>query len=336
MPDIDETVLRRAVAESRDGVAIADARLPDLPLIYVNAAFEAMTGYTAAEVLGTNCRFLQGDLRDQEGLKILRESIAQGEPCVVTLKNFRKDGSLFWNELSMSPIRDAHGELTHFLAIQRDVSSEKLVEFALHEERAALAQATLRLEEDLRTDALTGLSNRGYLDERLGTMLQRAAEEGNAMAVMLIDLDDFKGLNDRLGHLAGDEALQRVGDCLKQCRRCRTDVAARYGGEEFALVCQDLEAAEAQAVAERLVKRVRGLEVTNPASPGGILTTSVGWVWIEPGVLDRADKDQAIAAADEALYAAKRDGRNRAKQGTLGHPARRQPNHGESQHSLSA
>jgi PAS domain S-box-containing protein len=104
------------------GVVIADARHPDHSLIYVNRGFEQITGYTARESLGRNCRFLQGDDREQEGLVLLREALREGKACTVRLRNFRKDGSLFWNELHVSPVRDPAGDLTHFVGIQIDVT----------------------------------------------------------------------------------------------------------------------------------------------------------------------------------------------------------------------
>ncbi len=120
---MEEIRLRNvAIASISAGVAIADARLPDLPLIYVNKGFEEITGYKAREAVGRSCRFLQGAARDQPALQVLRNALNQGEPCDVRLRNFRKDGTPFWNELHISPVRDDQGELTHFVGIQIDVT----------------------------------------------------------------------------------------------------------------------------------------------------------------------------------------------------------------------
>ncbi|MGA1623481.1 MAG: response regulator, partial [Synechocystis sp.] len=116
------TLQERAIAASNNGIVIVDARQPGCPTIFVNPAFEKITGYTAAEVLGHNCRFLQGKDWGQSGLVILRQALKTGTSCTVTLKNYRKDGSLFWNELSISPIYDDQGNLTHYIGIQTDIS----------------------------------------------------------------------------------------------------------------------------------------------------------------------------------------------------------------------
>src|SRR5919199_3640989 len=122
----------QAIAASSDGIVIADARKPDIPITYVNPAFEQLTGYEAQEVMGRNCRFLQGEDTDQPGLDELREAIREGKGCKVILSNYRKDGTLFWNELSISPIYDADGNLTHFVGIQSNITERKVAQEALH------------------------------------------------------------------------------------------------------------------------------------------------------------------------------------------------------------
>lgn len=111
-----------AMAACANGIAIADMRMPDQPLIYVNPAFERLTGYSAEEILGRNCRFLQGEHRDQPGSRKIREAIAAGKEVMVILRNYRKDGSPFWNELHLSPVYNANGIITHFIGVQNDVS----------------------------------------------------------------------------------------------------------------------------------------------------------------------------------------------------------------------
>ena len=115
-------LLQAALETIEDGFTISDMRQPDQPLIYVNPGFEALTGYTAPECIGQNCRFLQGPERDQNALAILRYALQQGEPCCVILRNYRKDGTPFWNELSLYPLIDQQGELTHYVGVQHDIS----------------------------------------------------------------------------------------------------------------------------------------------------------------------------------------------------------------------
>ncbi|MCU0293814.1 MAG: PAS domain-containing protein, partial [Thermoanaerobaculaceae bacterium] len=110
----------RALAVAAEGVTIADARAPGRPLIYVNEGFERMTGYPAAEVLGRNCRFLQGPDTDAVAVAEIRAALADHRECVVEILNYRKDGSTFWNRLSITPVRESSGEVTHFIGIQSD------------------------------------------------------------------------------------------------------------------------------------------------------------------------------------------------------------------------
>lgn len=127
--DYDHLRLFEATATANiDGVTISDVTTADYPLVYVNPGFEVMTGYTAEEVIGRNCRFLQGNERDESTLERIREALRNEEPCRVTLRNFRKDGTLFWNELTMYPLRNEEGELTHYVGIQRDVTERKKLE----------------------------------------------------------------------------------------------------------------------------------------------------------------------------------------------------------------
>jgi PAS domain S-box-containing protein len=127
---------RRVLEASAFPILIADAQAPDMPLLYVNPAFERTTGYTVEEVLGRNGRFLLGTDRDQPGLAELREALRGGRDCTVLLRNYRKDGSLFWNELTVSPVRDAHGQITHFVGFENDVTEKKLAEQAVLEATA--------------------------------------------------------------------------------------------------------------------------------------------------------------------------------------------------------
>jgi PAS domain S-box-containing protein len=121
----------RAIAASHNGIVITDCRLPNNPIIYVNSAFEEITGYEASEIIGKNCYFLQGGDVSQPEKRILREAIAKRESCTVVIRNYRKDGTLFWNELNISPIFDDGGKATHFIGIQTDITERKEAEKSL-------------------------------------------------------------------------------------------------------------------------------------------------------------------------------------------------------------
>jgi PAS domain S-box-containing protein len=127
-------LLGRAVAASSNGIVITDSKVPDNPIVYVNPAFEEISGYTADEVLGRNCRFLQADDREQPALEELREVLTEARECRVVLRNYRKDGTPFWNELYVSPVHDEEGRLTNFVGFQNDITHRRRIE----EERDAL------------------------------------------------------------------------------------------------------------------------------------------------------------------------------------------------------
>jgi PAS domain S-box-containing protein len=111
-----------ALAVVSHGVTIADASVTGFPLIYVNEAFCAMTGYTPLEALGKNCKFLQGPSTEAKSIETLREALRKGEGCTVVLKNFRKDGSPFWNEVTLTPVYNADGKITQVIGVQHDVT----------------------------------------------------------------------------------------------------------------------------------------------------------------------------------------------------------------------
>ncbi|HET7794087.1 MAG TPA: PAS domain S-box protein, partial [Rhizobacter sp.] len=144
----DVLIMQRALeADASLPISVADATQPDMPLIYVNPAFERLTGYTRSEVIGRNCRFLQGHLRDQPVANSLREALSEGRAATVTLHNVRKDGTVFSNALHVAPVRDASGHLTHYIGVQRDVTEQS---------RSA---DKLRLSEELYRSVASAISD---------------------------------------------------------------------------------------------------------------------------------------------------------------------------------
>ena len=142
---ISLNLLKKAIDTANDGLVIAEQEGDDTILLYVNEAFERLTGYSEDEILYQDCRFLQGEDRDQEARKIIREAIEAGEPCRVRLRNYHKDGSPFWNELSITPILNEEDGLTYYIGVQKDVSREVEIEQQL----AAAQQQIQELEEQL-------------------------------------------------------------------------------------------------------------------------------------------------------------------------------------------
>jgi PAS domain S-box-containing protein len=165
---LEELHLNRRIFRSvTSGISVANALLPDMPLTYVNPAFEVMTGYALEEVVGRNCRFLQGEDQDQAPITLLREAIQDRREVTVVLKNFRKDGTSFWNELSLSPVRNREGEVTHIVGIQTDVTARVEFEAALRESEklAAVGRLASSIAHEIN-NPLESVMNLIYLAER--------------------------------------------------------------------------------------------------------------------------------------------------------------------------
>ena len=214
---------RRIFESVGNGISIADVRIPGLPVVYVNPAFERMTGFSAEEARGRNCRFLQGSDTDQAGLTEIRQAIAEQREARVLLRNYRKDGALFWNDLLLSPVRDLEGELRYFAGIQNDVTAQ--------------VETTQRLEHLAHHDFLTGLANRELLMKQLKQALAQARSSGRNIAVVFFDIDNLRHVNDVLGHDAGDRLLQVIAARLRAETRA-DEVIARLGGDEFVAVLE--------------------------------------------------------------------------------------------------
>jgi PAS domain S-box-containing protein len=154
-----ELLLReRALESSADAVIITDMNLPGQPMIFANAAFERITGYAVYDALGTNCRFLQREDTDQIGVQTMRAAMEQGRACQVVLRNYRKDGTLFWNELTISPVRDMEDKITHYVGIASDITDRMAAEQVLH-----LRTERLNAVFDLSPDGFVVLDKRGEL-----------------------------------------------------------------------------------------------------------------------------------------------------------------------------
>ncbi len=307
--EISRDLLVQAVDQSHDGITIADAKLAGYPLIYVNKGFETLTGYTSAEVIGKNYRVLQGIDTEQPGLSVLRAAVAKEENCVVTLRNYRKDGSMFWNELSVSPVHDADGKLTHYIGIQKDVTARILLEQHMHQSNLDLQTLNQQLNTLAHTDPLAGLSNRRHFDERFTDLRSTAQRTHSELSVLMIDLDHFKQFNESYGLSAGDKCLRMVGECIARSFVRNTDCAARYGGEDFAVVSLAANLDDLRRHAQKLCEQVRLLNIPNSASSHGVVTISIGGIHRLP---DRETTEaDLIELAEQQLFAAKQSGRNR-------------------------
>lgn len=283
-------MLEQAIAASKNGVMIADVRNNNR-LVYVNPGFEQITGYSAADVLGSNCRFLQGSERNQPELDRLRAAIKEGKDCTVVLRNYRKDGSLFWNELQLSPVYNAQNQLTHFIGIQTDISDRKKVEE--------------QLTHQAYHDPLTGLANRSLLIERLQKADLKAQQTpGYLFALLFLDLNRFKVVNDSLGHAVGDLLLIVISLRLQSCLK-PNDTLARIGGDHFVILLEDIQDThDAIRVAEQIHEQLQ-----EPFTLKGhefFISGSIGISLSSMGYECSAD---LLRDADIAMYRAKQSGK---------------------------
>ena len=401
----------RAIAVTSNGIVVTDVTLAGQPIVEVNPAFERMTGYTRGELLGRNCRFLQGPDTDQTAIDTIRTDISAGRETQATLLNYRKDRSPFWNELRLTPVHDRIGNVTHYVGILEDVTEQRSTEARLRFQWELLEQATVaviaadmdgtvthwnrhaetmygwhrdeaigrffkdllvgpsdpktakvirkrfiageswegefdchrkdgslvpvhlvnspvfgadgrldgivgvsvdiserrafeaRLHHQASHDPLTGLPNRLFFAEQLERSLVDVGAVTPGIAVLCLDLDRFKLINDGLGHMAGDRYLIEMGRRLTSCLR-EGDTLARLGGDEFVILLREVTSETARDVADRIMVAfaerfvVEGRELY----PG----VSIG---IALGIPGESRPDELLRAGDVALYQAKQAGR---------------------------
>jgi diguanylate cyclase (GGDEF)-like protein/PAS domain S-box-containing protein len=242
---------------------------------------------------------------DRDALATAIEKLAAGASEVSQVSRFRRpDGQILWLETYLRPVIDPFsGQPETLTATARDITARKAAEQRLAEERLELQGLAYR-------DGLTGLFNRRHFDRELEHQWRHLAEANDAsfMAVVMIDIDAYKSFNDHYGHQRGDDCLRTIAQAIALSARRPSDIVARYGGEEFALVLKDTDLHGARRVAERIRLAVEGLQVPHLASPAGVVTVSLGVAAQQPR--EGRDASGLVAAADRALYVAKRRGRN--------------------------
>jgi diguanylate cyclase (GGDEF)-like protein len=289
----------RAIESSVNGIFIADAGQPDYPLIYVNPAFERVLGAGAGCVVGQPCicrgEYNKGDGGNEkddgendDGYGEIRHAIARGSEGSTVLRLRRADGEKLWVELFLAPVRSETGAVTHFIGVLNDVTYRK--------------NAEAHLNHLANHDALTGLPNRNLLNDRLLHAIARRRE--NMAAVLFLDLDRFKLINDSYGHDVGDELLRAVATRLTACLRDE-DTVARLGGDEFVVLLEDLSGVDAAAsIAGKLASRL-----AEPLVIGGRELPVSASIGIALYPRDGLDPQDLLKNADTAMYRAKEAGR---------------------------
>ncbi len=306
---VDAELFRRLLESSPEGVALIDAQASDHPAVYVNPGFVSLTGYPAAELMGRNLRLLQGDDREQDGRHRLREALRLGEPCRVLMRNYRKDGSLFWNDMSVLPLKDAEGRVTHLAAYYRDAGDRLRIDPKLS--RDSLSGAHQPTGVAVRDDRLTGLYTLPYLQELLKRDWAIAQREQRSIAVFAIDIDALDVYNATFGRAAGDSAIRRVSHCISGCLRRSSDVTARIEGGSLMAFAPGLDLEQALVIGQVMAERVRELRIHHPRSSVlRYISVSVGVCAIVPNA--DANPTSLVERSQLQLKIAKQLGRNRA------------------------
>ncbi|MEJ2059259.1 MAG: PAS domain S-box protein [Gammaproteobacteria bacterium] len=279
--------LSMAVEQTADAVTIANR---EGVIEYVNRAFETVSGYARQEAIGRKSSILSSGRQERAFYERMWETILRGEVYRGVVINKRKDGGLYYEEKTITPLQNSEGDICHFVATGRDITERMETQNRLH----YLAHH----------DVLTGLPNRALFGERLSRALA-ARHRRTELAVMFLDLDRFKTINDSLGHDIGDAILQELADRLRGCVG-GSDTVARLGGDEFAIL---LEAASGREYAEAVAGRILAA-LTEPidlVERQLFITTSIG-ISLHP--VDGEDASTLIKNADLAMYHAKEQGRN--------------------------
>jgi len=309
MTEFDQGLYRRLVESSPEGVVLIDAQGADHPVIYVNPAFEALTGYSAAELIGRNLRLLQADDREQDGRHRLRDAMSRGETCRVLLRNYRKDGSLFWNEMTVMPLRHPDGCVTHYAGHHRDAGERLRIDPKAAKD--SLSGAHQPTAVAVRDDRLTGLYTLPYLEELLKRDWAVAHREQRSIAAFAVDIDALDLYNTTFGRAAGDSTIRRVAHIVSGCLRRSSDVTARIDGGSLIAFAPGLSIEQALRVGQLMAERVRDLRIHHPRSAVlRYISISVGVCASTPGASD--SPSDLLQRAQQQLQFAKKSGRNQA------------------------
>ncbi|MBI5919111.1 MAG: EAL domain-containing protein [Nitrosomonadales bacterium] len=278
----------KVLENTQEGVLVTDAQKH---ILAVNPAFTKVTGYSAEDVIGKSPDILQSGIQDAAFYQQMWKSLKQTGHWQGEIWNRRKSHDIYPEWLNISLIKNAAGEIEHYVGIFSDISSQENMKKHLH--------------EMAYYDSLTGLPNRNLLMERLRHELLQAKRSGSMMAILFLDIDRFKVINDTLGHSMGDLLLKEVASRLGKCIR-EGDTLARLGGDEFVALLQDVN--NEQVAIQAAGRMLEGLSLPLTLQEHELfITTSIG-ICLYP--MDGEDIDTLIRNADAAMYRAKESGRN--------------------------
>src|ERR1700691_4671042 len=278
--------LRGVLGSAPEGIVVCGAGQADQPLVYANAAFQRLTGYGSDELMGQDLRRLQGTDREQEGRAQLREAITRGQSCRVLMRNYRKDGTQFWNDMVIQPMSGGDGTVTHIVGFHREVGEP---------ERAGSRPAP-GLPSWLREDRLSGLHSRAYFEELLQHDWQIGVREARPLTLLLFDIDELGSYNDTYGRPAGDACIRRGAGVIGAAFTPGADVVARWDGGRCVALVRSADVAGVLEFAGAVARKVLRQHIHHPrALRQKFVTVSIGAASISP-TADRSI-DQLIQAA---------------------------------------
>jgi diguanylate cyclase (GGDEF)-like protein/PAS domain S-box-containing protein len=284
-------LLAAAMAALPQGIIITEATAKPHSIVYVNPAFTRITGYTAEAAIGRGAGFLVAEDMHQPGLEAIRSALRAGAPAMAVVRSYHQDGHSFWNELHVMPVKVDGGRVTHTLSLIQDVSARVL------EEQKLGSLAT--------HDPLTGLANQILLNDRVRQAINHAERDQKLIAVLQIDLDRFKHINEALGHRAGDILLQAVAGRMTECVR-DSDTVARVGGDEFVVLLTGIEQEDhLHSIGNKLREALAAPFHCNGQELR--ITSSIG-ASLYPR--DAQDAETLLRLADLAMYQVKDGGRD--------------------------
>jgi len=283
--------LKRGIEASPHGLVLLDARQMHTPATYVNPAFLQITGYAPEEVIGRDLSFLEGPDTSPEHVSLIYEGLKNQTEVDVVIKNYRKDGSWFWNHLMIRPVFNEEKECSHFIEIQQDVTRER--------------QQAQQITYQTTHDVLTGLLNQSAFTDLMNEAFEESKISPSLIGLLSIDLDDFKPINDGLGHHIGSRVLSIIGNRLKKLAGPR-DFVARIAGDEFAILLRGYSNRTEIIHAVNRVLRAVGEPLLVGDRPIH-LSASIG-IACNSEPLDHAH--ELFHYADLALSEAKKQGRN--------------------------
>jgi len=317
------------VENAQDIIIITEASPLSSPLgpkiVYVNKAFETLTGYTETEVIGETPRILQGNFTDTDSLQRISEALKAQQPVRETILNYGKNGRPYWLDVNIIPLKNKLGKVTHFAAIERDVTEQKFHAEQLEKsnkdlkilkdnlltmvekQTAELKNTNFKLQRLAYYDFLTGLPNRRSFMDNVQKQLSMAKRNGSLLLMGVIDLDDFKAINDQFGHDIGDHVIKLAADGIRSVFRLE-DCFGRLGGEEFAFSLIIEKTNDAEQVCQRLLSSIAAQKHPISEQDFASVTASIGITVLKPE--ESTTVSDLYNQADQALYKAKGEHKN--------------------------